>query len=197
MKKIALFTYAVLFALGSHAQITEDFETNNFGWTERVSDKFVAVIKDGKMHLEGKFEAAFSDCYAPFDISKPFELKCESFVKSLSGKKNFGIIVDYEDDYNYTMFTIEDDQVKVTRVERGQIVGHRIADLKLKSTKKTGVDFKLEYTLQKLTLYVNDMKAIDYQRRLPTGQFLLGTSGIGFYAGKNTTVDFDNLVITQ
>lgn len=198
MKKYLLITLlSSCFACMNAQQVNDDFESNNLGWTEEVGSDKVAVIKDGHLHLEGKASGVSSSCYAPFDIDKPFEIKCEAFVKSLTGSKHFGVIVDYEDEQNYIRFSVEDDRVYVRRVVEDRIVAQRSQPLKLKAKKKTGLDFKIEYTLQKVTLFINDMKAIDYQRRVNSGQFMLGTTGIGFYAGKNTEVDFDNLVIIQ
>ena len=197
MKRLVLCFLALSIYITSSAQISDDFENNNLGWSENVSNSSIAIIKDGHLHLEGKDKAAIASCYAPFDINKPFELKCESFIKSLTGKKNFGLIMDYEDDMNFTLFKIEDDKASVSRFEEGKTVAHKVQDLKLKSRKKTGLDFKIEYTLQKITLFINDMRAIEYQRRMNTGQYMLGTTGIGFYADKNTVVDFDNLSIIQ
>lgn len=198
MKRIILASVLASFFTIVNAQlITDDFESNNLGWTEEVGSDKMAVIKEGHLYLNGKSTGAMSTCYAPFDIDKPFELKCEAYIKSLSGSKFFGIFVDYEDDNNYIRFTVEDDRVFVRRVVENRIVAERSQPLKLKSKKKTGIDFKIEYTLQKITLFINDMKAIDYQRRVDSGQFMLGTTGIGFYAGKNTEVYFDNLQIIQ
>lgn len=198
MKKVFLvFLFAVSFGLANAQLIKDDFDSNNLGWTEEVGSDKIAVIKEGHLHLEGKSSGATSTCYAPFDINKPFELKCEAFVKSLTGSKHFGIFMDYEDEMNFTRFSVEDDRVFVRRVVEGKIIAQRSQPLKLKSKKKTGVDLKIEYSLQKITMYINDMKAIDYQHRVEYGQFMLGTTGIGFYAGKNTEVDFDNLEVLQ
>jgi len=198
MKRIYLAVLFVLSTFCSYAQsIVDDFESNSLDWVEEVSNDRQAVIKEGHLHLEGGLQGVATTCYAPFDIDKPFVLKCESYVKSISGNKHFGIFVDYEDEYNYTRFTIEDDRVWVRRVVENRVVGLKSQPLKLKAKKKTGIDFRIEYTLQKLTLYVNDMKAIEYQHRINYGQFMIGTTGIGFYAGKSTEVDFDNLEIIQ
>lgn len=198
MKKYILGCLLSIFAVATtKAQITDDFESNNFGWTESAGSNYEALVKEGHLHLVGKSSHGISSCYAPFDLSKPFELKCECFIKSLTGSKNFGIMLDYVDDDNYILFCITNENVHVRYIKEGKEVGHRTADLKLKSKKKTGMDFKLEYSLQKITLYINDVRAIDYQRRLEPGQFMLGTTGIGFYVDEGTTVDFDNLVIIQ
>lgn len=198
MKKVIVTLFFITLCCFAKAQlIVDDFESNNLGWTEDMSSSRVAVIKDGHLHLEGKSAGVISSCYAPVDIDKPFEIKCEAFVKSLTGSKHFGIVMDYEDDMNYISFTIEDDRVVVDRIVEDKLIGKKSQPLKLTSKKKTGIDFRIEYSLQKLTLFINEMKVIEYQRRVEKGDFMLGTTGIGFYAGKNTEVDFDNFQIIQ
>lgn len=197
MKKLIIALMAVLSFATAKAQVLDDFESNNFGWTESVGSNYEAIIKEGHLHLKGKSKPGISACYAPFDLSRPFELRCEAFVKSLTGSKNFGILIDYEDDDNYILFSITNENINVKYIKEGKEAGHRTADLKIKSKKKTGMDFRLEYTLQKIVLYVNDVRAIEYQRRLEPGQFMLGTTGIGFYVDEDTEVDFDNLEIRQ
>ena len=57
--------------------------------------------------------------------------------------------------------------------------------------------FEVEYNLNELVFKVNGVKAMSYRRRLAKDEFLLGTSGIGFFAQEGQVIDFDNLKIIQ
>ena len=59
------------------------------------------------------------------------------------------------------------------------------------------MEFEVEYNLNELIYRVNGIKAMSYRRRLSKDEFLLGTSGIGFFAKGGQIIDFDNLKIVQ
>ena len=59
------------------------------------------------------------------------------------------------------------------------------------------VDFEVEYNLNELVYKVNGVRAMAYRRRVAKDEFLLGTSGIGFFARSGQVIDFDNLKIIQ
>ena len=82
-----------------YAQVMEDdFESNQFGWTESVGKRGVAVIRDGVLHMESKGKPLTSTCYGSFDINKPFILQAEALAKKIDDDKIFEILLDYEDD---------------------------------------------------------------------------------------------------
>ena len=80
--------------------------------------------------------------------------------------------------------------------KENKVVGYKEEALKLRKGKKVGLDFEVEYNLNELIFKVNGVRAMAYRRRISKEDFLLGTSGIGFYARKGT-IDFDNLKIVQ
>lgn len=177
--------------------IEDDFETNQFGWSEQSSKRGIALVKDGVLHMESKDNHLTSTCYAPFDYAKPFILKVEALAKKIDDDKIFGILLDYEDDQNYLLFYICEGEARLEVCKEDKVIGRKFEALKLKSGKRIGVEFEVEYNLNELIYRVNGIKAMTYRRRLSKDEFLLGTSGIGFFAKGGQVIDFDNLKIVQ
>lgn len=199
MKKVIfILTIFCFFCIQINAQtIEDDFETNQFGWSEQASKRGTALIKDGVLHMESKGSQLTSSCYAPFDFSKPFVLTVEALAKKIDDDKIFGILLDYEDDQNYILFYICEGEARLEVCKEDKIIGKKFEALKLKAGKKVGVEFEVEYNLNELVYKVNGIKAMTYRRRLAKDEFLLGTSGIGFFAKDGQVIDFDNLKIIQ
>ena len=180
------------------AQVMEDdFESNQFGWTESVGKRGIAVIRDGVLHMESKGKPLTSTCYGSFDINKPFVLQVEALAKKIDDDKIFGILLDYEDDQNYILFYICEDEANLEVVKEDKLIGRKQEAIKLKKGKKVGVDFEVEYNLNELVYKVNGVRAMAYRRRVAKDEFLLGTSGIGFFLLFGQVIDFDNLKIIQ
>ena len=181
-----------------YAQVMEDdFESNQFGWTESVGKRGVAVIRDGVLHMESKGKPLTSTCYGSFDINKPFILQAEALAKKIDDDKIFGILLDYEDDQNYILFYICEDEANLEIVKEDKLIGRKQEALKLKKGKRVGVEFEVEYNLNEIVYKVNGVRAMSYRRRVAKDEFLLGTSGIGFFARGGQVIDFDNLKIIQ
>lgn len=198
MKKVLLFLSFVFCSSNAiQAQVMEDdFESNQYNWSELSSSRGKALIADGVLHLESKSKFVYSTCYAPFDVNKPFVLSVEALAKKLDGSKLFGILLDFEDEQNFILFYIRDDEAVLEIWKENKIIGYKEEALKLRKGKKVGLDFEVEYNLNELIFKVNGVRAMAYRRRISKEDFLLGTSGIGFYARKGT-IDFDNLKIIQ
>jgi hypothetical protein len=178
-------------------QMMDDFESNQFGWTESVGKRGTAIIRDGVLHMESKDNPLTSTCYGSFDINKPFIMQVEALAKKIDDDKVFGILLDYEDDKNYILFYICQDEANLEIYREGEIIGNKQEALKLRKGKLVGIEFEVEYNLNELTFKVNGVRAMSYRRRVAKDEFLLGTSGIGFYARNGQTIDFDNLKIMQ
>ena len=192
-----LFTFLVSFNSAIYSQVMEDdFESNQYNWSELSSSRGKALIRDGVLHLESSSKFVLSTCYAPFDVNKPFILSVEALAKKIDSRNLFGILLDYEDEQNYILFYISDDEAKLEITRENKIVGYKEEALKLRKGKKVGLEFEVEYNLNELIFKVNGVRAMAYRRRISKDDFLLGTSGIGFYARKGS-IDFDNLKITQ
>lgn len=184
-------------AIVANAQVMlDDFESNQYGWTETTQRGGLAVIKDGVMRLEAKSEV-HATCYAPFDYNKPFTMTVDVLADKIATQPEFGLLFDYEDDENYIEFVVYRERAVLSRKVSGKVVARKTEDLKLEKGKGIGLQIEVEYTLNELTFRVNGVKALSYRRRVAYGEFLLGTSGIGFYAGLGQKVSFDNLKIEQ
>ena len=198
-KTLSIIASLLLFVTGGNAQVMlDDFESNQFGWTETTQRGGLAVIKDGVMRLEAKGSGTvYATCYAPFDYNKPFILSCDVLADKINSYPEFGLLFDYEDDQNYIKFILYRESAVLVRMVAGNEVAKKTEDLKLNKGKGIGLQIEVEYTLNELTFRVNGVKALSYRRRVAYGEFLLGTSGIGFYAGLGQKVSFDNLKIEQ
>ena len=189
----ATLLFSVLSINAQSYQMEDTFDTNNYGWTEVVSKRGEAIIKDGVLRIKSKAEFEFfsSTCYTDIDVQQNFEMKCEVKVKSINDDSRFGMILDYIDDYNYIAFTVYEGNARLVRIKEGRIVGSKANSIKLKSARKASVDLTVKSTYQRLVFEINGMMAIDV-RYLP-----LTSNGIGFYVAGKNTVDFDNLIVTQ
>ena len=198
MKKLLIIIFASVIGYGtSYGQVMDDdFESNQYNWSELSSSRGKALIRDGVMHLESKSKFVLATCYAPFDVNKPFVLTVEALAKKIDGNNLFGILLDFEDEQNYILFYISDDEAKLEITKENKVVGFKEEALKLRKGKKVGIEFEVEYNLNELIFKVNGVRAMSYRRRIAKDDFLLGTSGIGFYA-RQGTIDFDNLKIIQ
>lgn len=121
MKKFYVFILIAVATMTANAQTFKDtFDSNILGWTEFTDKDGEALIQDGVMHLEGKKPATsniftssagsfvLTSCYAPIDVKTNFELKIKAKVKKIGENNKVGIVLDYYDDYNFVMFTIDD-----------------------------------------------------------------------------------------
>lgn len=210
-KNIAIVALALLCSLNTKAQVmTDDFDTNQYGWTETTQRGGLAVIKDGVMRLEANTGSIYdkakekavpayvcATCYAPFDYNKPFTMTVDVLADKVGTWTNLGLLFDYEDDANFIVFKVHKDEAELLRFVRGTIVAVKREDLKLSKGKGIGLQIEVEYTLNELAFRVNGVKALSYRRRVAYGEYLLGTSGIGFYAEQGQKVSFDNLKIEQ
>lgn len=207
MKRIIIICSLLICAAAVNAQNVETFDSNKFGWLESVEKDGSAIITEGVMRLEGKNalddvlsqksngSQVVTSCYAPFDPQKNFTFKCDAIAKKINDKGCFGLIFDYMDNYNYSAFYIfkEDKNAIVMyhRVKDNEIIGYRLADLKLKQKKNAAFAFELRSSFDRVEFYCNDMKAMEV--RYNPIQYC----GIGFAVFGQQTVDFDNVQFIQ
>ncbi|MCD8289021.1 MAG: hypothetical protein LUC49_04600 [Prevotella sp.] len=208
MKKF-LFAAALMVSVAANAQIIDEFDTNQYGWTECSGHDGDAMILDGKMHIVGKKtgtslfsaltgvstgEPSFIEthCYAPIDVTKDFEISCDASIKNALYGGRFGLILDYYDEGNFIVFIVSSEgQATFLRYKEYRLVGRIKNNIKLKYQKETDVKLAVKNTYNKLQFYVNDMEALECR------YVNLTSSGIGFFVYSRETVDFDNLVINQ
>ncbi len=210
MKKVFILVAVVMIATVAQAQQKDTFDDNIWGWTEISGDDGEALIKSGVMHIEGKKsggksffsamtgiggtkEPSFIEthCYAPFDVTRDFEISCNASVKKITDSNIFGIIIDYMDEGNFVVFSLCEGQATCVRYKDFNIVGRIRQDVKLNKQKNADVKLAVKSTLNKVEFYVNDMKALEVR------YLELISNGIGFYVFGKQTVDFDDVEIIQ
>ena len=207
MKKIIAICLLLVCATTASAQFVETFDSNKFGWQEYVTKNGGAMITEGVMRLENKMSilglvdpnsATVTSCYAPFDPRKNFTFKCDASTKKLNVGPYFGIIFDYVDNYNYSVFYISKSlfdannaTVLYQRVVENRVVGQRMADLKLTQKKNLEFHFELKSMFDRIEFYCNDMKAMEVRYNPITH------CGRGFGVFGPMTVDFDNVSFEQ
>ena len=207
MKRIIIICSLLICTAAVNAQNVETFDSNKFGWLESVEKDGSAIITEGVMRLEGKNALddvwnlkageshVMTSCYAPYDPQKNFTFKCDAVAKKINDKGYFGLVFDYMDNYNYSVFYIfkgdKNAMVLYHRVEKGEIIGERLVDLKLKQKKNAEFAFELKSSFDRVEFYCNDMKAMEVRYNPIT------YCGIGFAVFGQQTVDFDNVQFIQ
>lgn len=200
MKKVILFIFCAM-ALVANAQMTETFDSNSWGWTEYSGNEGDAVIKDGVLHLESKKDKAndvqdvldgiCSVAYVPVDPTKGFKLNCEAFMDKVDYDKSFGIVLDYEDDWNCIILLVKRDNAYFYRIKDGKVTRYMRSQFKLGKQKKASLDINVKYIDGQLELRVNDIQAL--KARVSD----INSNGIGFFAFGKVKVDFDNVTISD
>ena len=182
----------------SFAQIMEDnFDSNQYNWSELSNKRGKALIQNGVMHLDSRSKYVLSTCYAPIDVNRPFILTVEAVARKIDSSRLYGILLDYEDDQNFILFYIKNDEARLEVCKEDKIIGYKRESLKLRRGRNVGLHFEIEYNLNELIFKVNGVRAMSYRRRrIAKDDFLLGTSGIGFYTRKGM-IEFDNLKVMQ
>lgn len=202
-KTFIIITLAAAAAYTANAQTFKDtFDSNSMGWTEMSSSDGEVVIKDGVMHLQGKKNGSNfyvnvpgteikTSCYTGFDPQENFEIKCKANIKKINSKNPIGIMLNYQDDYNYMMFAIDEGTAYFSEWEEGRLVGYRENLLKLQGKRNAEVQFSIKSTYNKIQFLVNNMVAIELRYKP------IISNGIGFYLYGAQTADFDDLEIIQ
>lgn len=203
MKRLTLYlVFIAIISINAHSQLKETFDSNSWGWTENSASYGKAYIVDGVMRLESKSDKetsidrvvseVSSNAYIPIDPLKGFHLKCDALVDKISGKKLFGLILDYFDDYNCVLFVIQDETAFLYKIKEGNIVGFRHVDFKVPgSKKKAKLTIEVKYDIDELEIRVNDIRAM-YCKYLP-----ITSNGFGFFAYGKCKVDFDDVEIIR
>lgn len=191
----------LLLPLVGFSQTTENFDSNSWGWSEYSGDSGDAIIMNGVLHLESKRDRVndiqdvvngiCSIAYAPIDPQKGFKLTCEALIDKVDYDKTFGIVLDYQDDWNCIILLIKRDNAYYYRVREGKVVGFLHRQFKLGKQKKAALDISVRYIDNNLELRVNDINAFGTEIR----NVQIDSNGIGFFAFGKVKVDFDNVTV--
>lgn len=198
-KHIILIVLALGSALNMAAQIKETFDSNSWQWTEQVSDLGKVYIIDGVLRFDTNTninipiqqvaEYVSSHAYLPMDPSAGFVISCDANVDKIDDDKYFGIIMDYEDDMNFMIFTMSKNWAYWYKITEGRITKKMKGQLHLPKQKKANLNIKILYSSGELEIRVIDIPAIKARN------VEIKSNGFGFFAYGKTKVDFDNIEI--
>ena len=204
MKRVILFTVlASIVTIVKAQQITDSFDTNSLGWTEISGKDGEALIVEGKMKMEGKKELVSfwhpnrepswieTHCYAPIDVNKNFNIKCDTYLRKIDDNGFFGIMLDYIDEGNFICFMVQDEQAYLLRYRDYVLVGRMRRNVKFKDKKKADVKLEIKSTFNKMEFIIDGMTALDVR-------FIkLTSNGVGFVVYGKQKAEFDNFEIIQ
>lgn len=199
MKKLLFATVILMSVMTAQAQIVEDFESNNWQWTEFSGVQGKAYIVNGVMRLESDTKSDMpweevlgtvaTHSFLPMDPTKGFSITCEALVEKIDNNKLFGIMLDFVDEMNSLIFVIKEDAAYLYKIKEGKIVGRSRNQFKFSRQKKAQLDIEINYTGGELEFRVNDIQAL-FCRYVP-----IESNGFGFFAFGKAKVDFDNVTI--
>ena len=199
MKTLMIFIFVIITSITSYAQLVENFDSNNWQWTEYATNKGKAYIVNGVMRLESDtrldlswpevIESVATHSYLPMDPSKGFTITCEALVDKIDDNKPFGLIMDYTDDMNCLILVLKEDAAYLIKLKEGKVVGRIRNQFKLPKQKKAQLDINITYSGGELECRVNDIQALK-AKYVPRE-----SNGFGFFAFGKTKVDFDNVEI--
>ena len=132
-----------------------------------------------------------SSCYPGIDVSKNFEVRAKIVAKTVNEKDSFGVIFNYLDDYNYNVLVIDRKTAVLLRIEKNEIIGYRVTDLKATSRRNAEYNLKIKSTYQDLEFYNNDVQVLRV-RHLP-----MQYSGFGIYINGLQTIDVEEVEFIQ
>lgn len=213
---ILLMCMSVVVATVTFAQsFVDTFDANSLGWTECAveSNKGSAVIDRGVLTIKSKGEnktagallTAFSGvatkvgentffethCYAPLDVSKPFEISTNVKIEKLANDRVCGLVFNYKDGGNFYCFTFNDEMVNFARYENNNVVGSIVQGVRWVDKRKLEQEWKLVSDGDVLSFYVDGMEILKV-RYMP-----LQYSGVGFYTFGKQTLVVEDMTFTQ
>ena len=202
MKKNLLLTLIACIVSYGYANaeiITDDFESNAFGWTECAyeSNNGSAVINGGMLTVTSKGENKAmgalltgltgvatkigrntffeTHCYAPINITNDFKITSNVTIDKLASDRLVGFVFNYRDSGTFYCFSFNDDQVKFMRYVDNELVGTIEQGIKWPKSKKMQQQWTLIYEGEELSFFVDDLELIRV-RYMP-----LQYTGVGFY----------------
>lgn len=219
MKKLfmSIVGLVVFLTLPLHAQnvvIEETFDGNELNWTENARIKTgECVIMDGKFMFDSKNsyfitnngngsfrpQLLLAEGEIPVDPVGGFEISFDisfppTVLYSLNSGLNHtsGILLSYDDDYNYIAVAVNEMECYILFVKEGHIVRFKESTVKMKGKDKKNVfaNIKVIYKDFKLKIFVDDIEMTEVRKvSIDTPQIALFTT--------KRKMTFDNLVVKQ
>lgn len=122
---------------------------------------------------------------------KPFEIRTKVNVKQLADDRLVGLVFNYRDGGNFYAFSFNDNFIKFTRYEQGEVVGEILQGITWQGKRKTDMDWTLVSDGQKLTFKVDGVTLMTI-RYMP-----LSYSGFGYYTFGNQELAIDEVEFIQ
>jgi hypothetical protein len=169
----------------------ETFDNNTFGWDEIVEKKKSAIIQDGFLSLQVKKEKdpIVIATRFPMDVEHNFKITATFLVPKLTDDMWFGLVYNWIDEENYSVFSLQEDRYLVTKSDVIDSKGK----IKLKSGKNQTVTVMMERKGGKIIFNVNNVKVCEVMQKLRSSYF-------GFYLtaedGKSQ-INVDEVFIDQ
>jgi len=195
MKKIVccilLIITASSVALAQNIIWQDDFNGNQ-NWSEfEYKKQGSAFVKDGVLTIKCEENNSFiSKCRTNLNGSRSFSIQVDALSKSgLKEDVFFGLVVNYLDRKNYTVFAIEKGFAYFVECKNGLVVREDY-DL-IKNTKAKSFTLELRKNGNRVVFVVNGEETLDLD------QVDVFTSTIGLYVKGKAEVAFDNMIIKQ
>ena len=222
MKKLFMLIVglAIFLPLPLSAQnvvIEETFDGNELNWTENARIKAgECVIMEGQFMFDSKNSYFItnngSGSFRPqlllaegeipvdpvggleisFDISFPHNA---SGLYTLYNGLNYtsGILLGYDDDYNYIAVAVNEEECYILFVKEGHIVRLKEATVKMKGKEKKNVsaNIKVIYKDFKLKIFVDDIEMTEVRK------VNIDTPQIALFTTSKRKMAFDNLIVKQ
>ena len=193
-KKILFVLLVVITSMAVNAQniIWQDDFDGNKRWSEfEYKKEGSCLVKDGMLTIKSEDGYSFiSNCKTNLNGNKNFTLKIEATSKSgLKEDTYFGIVLNYLDRKNYTLFAIEKGFAYFLELKQGVIVRQEF-DL-IKKTKDKTFSLEVRKSGNNMLFVVNGEETLDME------QVEVTSSKIGLYVSGKAEVSFDNLKIMQ
>lgn len=193
-KKILFVLLVVITSITVNAQniIWQDDFDGNKRWSEfEYKKEGSCLVKDGMLTIKSEEGYSFiSNCKTNLNGNKNFTFKIDATSKSgLKEDIYFGIILNYLDRKNYTLFAIEKGFAYFMEFKQGVIVRQEY-DL-IKKTKEKTFSLEVRKSGNNILFVVNGEETLDME------QVEVTSSKIGLYVSGKAEVSFDNLKIMQ
>lgn len=217
---LLLLTYVVTMPVLAQCY-TETFDSNSLGWTEGhfgsevgssvidkgvmtikspeiehdVSDTFIKIINGAEVkNIE---ELSFKTyCYAPLDVTKPFEITTNVTIDAVDDDCIYGLLFNYKDGGNFYCFNFNEKMINFTRFVDNRVVGNimqgvKWLDKKWPDKKKIHQEWELVYDGEVLCFLI-DGKGLLKVKYMP-----MEFSGTGFYSFGDQTLIVKDITFTQ
>lgn len=194
--------------------IEDTFDGNELSWTENGKpDLGENIIIDGIFKFDSTNQSAFftktsntpnlllSEGVMPIDPLQGFSIAVDMEFEHKSEFVNFnndanhtsGILLEYDDDYNFVAVAVNEEVCYILIYKEGQLTRYKIAAVKMKGINKNKVNatLKIDYHDYKLKIYVDGIEMTEMRK------VTIESPVIALFTTGKRKVSFDNVVVSQ